>query len=70
MKNCLIISMIFASSFLSVSCCTSPGFVPTCMQWSSRSIDEFTDYVRQNGQTPMVQSVLRDAQVCAALGEI
>ena len=70
MKNSLIILMIFASCFLSVNCRTSPGFVPVCMKWSARSIDEFTDYVRDNGQTPMVQSVLRDAQLCAALRDI
>ena len=70
MKNYLIILMISGSCFLSVSCCTSPGFIHTCSKWSTLSVDEFTEYVRENGQTSMVQSVLRDAQVCAALGSL
>lgn len=69
MKLCRITMMTFASCFWSVNC-VSPSFVPTCMAWPERSIEEFQEYVRENGETTMVRSVLRDAQLCAALKEL
>lgn len=40
------------------------------MSWSEKSISEFQKYQSENGQTPMVRSVLRDAQLCSALKSI
>jgi len=33
-------------------------------------LQEFSGYMRQHGQTAMVQAILRDAQTCRALLEL
>ena len=50
--------------------CTTGSYVPRCPGWSEAAVDEFVVYMRRYGQSPMVQAVLRDSQVCSALKEL
>ena len=50
--------------------CAAPSFRPTCPQWSEDAIEEFIVYRERRGETALVQAVLRDARVCAALAKL
>ena len=66
-SHCLTILLTLSVCFVTLSCTTSAA--GECPRFSKIASDEFEDYMREHGQTPMVQAVLRRAQFCKAIRE-
>ena len=66
----LKILMLSAILLMIVNCESGSRLTPRCMAWSEVGTEELVAYIEEHGRTPMVESILRDAQVCRALGRI